>query len=324
MYSPTTRLLTILELLQTRPSMSGEELAQRLEVEPRTIRRYIQMLQDMGMPIEGARGPGGGYRLRPGFKLPPLLFTEEEATAVVLGLLGAHWLEIEISPVAVEGALAKVYRVLPFHGRERLQAISSNIMLSPHQNETRPDASLLVKLSTAIHEQHIVALEYCSHYNVVTQREVEPYGLLGWRGHWHLVAYCRLRKDYRQFRLDRIQRMEVLADKFVKDESFDYQEFIHKHFLAVPARWHVQVEFQAALHLVRHKIPSSYGTLTPTKAGTLFETTYFSLDELARYLLVIGFPFVVHQPAELRDAIRKLGQNLLQIADTVPPEPQRE
>src|ERR671917_969806 len=102
MYHPTTRLLTILELLQTYPMLSGEALARRLEVAPRSIRRYIIMLQDMGMPIEAVRGPGGGYQLRQGFKLPPLLFTEEEATALVLGLLGTTWLELDQSPVAVE------------------------------------------------------------------------------------------------------------------------------------------------------------------------------------------------------------------------------
>src|ERR1700730_8633186 len=140
MYHPTTRLLTILELLQTHPHLSGATLARRPEVEPRSVRRYIIMLQEMGMPVEGVRGPGGGYRLRPGFRLPPLLFTEEEATALVLGLLGAPWLEIDLSSVAVEGALAKVYRVLPIKGRERLQAISSPITLSPHRQEVRPDA----------------------------------------------------------------------------------------------------------------------------------------------------------------------------------------
>ncbi|HEU5089089.1 MAG TPA: HTH domain-containing protein, partial [Roseiflexaceae bacterium] len=113
MYHPTTRLLTILELLQTYATMSGAALARRLEVEPRSVRRYITMLQDMGIPIEAVRGPGGGYQLRPGFKLPPLLFSEEEATAIVLGLLSASWLALGQPSVAVEGALAKVMRVLP-------------------------------------------------------------------------------------------------------------------------------------------------------------------------------------------------------------------
>lgn len=101
MYHPTTRLLTILELLQAHHSLSGEALARRLEVEPRSVRRYITMLQDMGMPIEAVRGPGGGYQLRPGFKLPPLMFTEEEATALVLGLLGTVWLEVGLSLIHI-------------------------------------------------------------------------------------------------------------------------------------------------------------------------------------------------------------------------------
>jgi predicted DNA-binding transcriptional regulator YafY len=132
MYHPTTRLLTILELLQAHPLLSGAELARRLEVEPRSVRRYIQMLQDMGMPVEATYGPGGGYCLRPSFKLPPLLFTEEEATAIALGLLGTAWLEIGMSSVAIEGALAKVARVLPERARERLNAVTTHLMLSPH------------------------------------------------------------------------------------------------------------------------------------------------------------------------------------------------
>src|SRR5689334_14377282 len=106
MYHPTTRLLTILELLQTHSQMSREEMARRLEVEPRTVRRYIQMLQAMGMPVDGARGRGGGYRLRAGCRLQPLLCADEGGTVLVLALLGAPWLEVSLPSVAVEGALA--------------------------------------------------------------------------------------------------------------------------------------------------------------------------------------------------------------------------
>jgi len=120
MYHPTSRVLAVLELLQSRPSITGPELAERLEMDVRTIRRYITHLQDVGIPIEASIGRHGGYRLRPGFKLPPLIFTEEEATAIMLGLLGTSWLEIGQSSVAVQGALAKLSRVLPFRARERL------------------------------------------------------------------------------------------------------------------------------------------------------------------------------------------------------------
>lgn len=135
MYHPTSRVLAVLELLQSRPSITGPELAARLEMDVRTIRRYITHLQDVGIPIEGNIGRYGGYRLRPGFKLPPLMLTEEEAMAVVLGLLASSWLELEQSSLAIEGALAKVSRVLPMHARERLQAVSSHLVLFPHNQQ---------------------------------------------------------------------------------------------------------------------------------------------------------------------------------------------
>src|SRR5437762_13718592 len=125
MYHPTSRVLTVLELIQSRPSITGPELAERLEMDVRTVRRYITHLQDVGIPVEANIGRYGGYRLRPGFKLPPLMLTEEETTAVMLGFLGTPWLEIGQSSVAIEGALAKISRLLPIPSRERLNAMAS-------------------------------------------------------------------------------------------------------------------------------------------------------------------------------------------------------
>jgi predicted DNA-binding transcriptional regulator YafY len=184
MYHPTSRVLAVLELLQSRPSITGPELAARLEMDVRTVRRYIMHLQDVGIPVEANIGRYGGYRLRPGFKLPPLLFTEEEATAIVLGLLASSWLEIGQSPVAIEGALAKVSRVLPLRARERLQAVTSHVILPAQQQEARPDASLLINLSEAIGQCQRIAIDYRSHASEVTHRKVEPYGVVGWKGHW--------------------------------------------------------------------------------------------------------------------------------------------
>src|SRR5581483_11853623 len=181
MYHPTSRVLTVLELIQSRPSITGPELAARLEMDVRTVRRYIAHLQDVGIPVEANIGRYGGYRLRPGFKLPPLIFTEEEATAITLGLLASSWLEIGQSAQAIEGALAKVSRVLPQAARERLQAVSSHLVLFPHHQQARPDASLLIDLSGAIHASQRILLEYRSYHNADTKRKVEPYGLIGWR-----------------------------------------------------------------------------------------------------------------------------------------------
>src|SRR5579884_2984648 len=261
MYHPTSRVLAVLELLQARPSITGPELAARLEMDVRTVRRYIMHLQDVGIPVESNIGRHGGYRLRPGFKLPPLIFTEEEATAIMLGLLTSSWLEIEQSAAAIEGALAKVSRVLPLQARERLQAMTSHLVLFQHGQQERPDASLLIDLSSAIHASQRIAIEYRSQRNEVTHRTVEPYGITGWKGRWFLGGYCCLRQGYRVFRLDRIQHLEVLAETFKKDESFDYREFVKKQYMSrgIP----VAVEFPVDIETLRQRMPTLYGTLTP-------------------------------------------------------------
>jgi len=321
MYHPTSRVLAVLELLQSRPSISGPELAARLEMDVRTVRRYIMHLQDVGIPVEGNIGRYGGYRLRPGFKLPPLLFTEEEATAIVLGLLASSWLEIGQSPVAIEGALAKVSRVLPLHARERLQAVTSHLILPPHQQEARPDASLLISLSEAIAQCQCIALDYCSHSNEVTHRKVEPYGIIGWKGHWYLVGYCCLRQGYRTFRLDRIQQVQYLVEPFEKAEEFDCRADVMEKYGRASGSFHIEVEFQAALSTVRQKIPASYGSLTSTPTGTLLQSQYDDLDDMARYLMVLKLPFVVHQPPELRESLLRLAEQMVQMATAQLPAP---
>jgi predicted DNA-binding transcriptional regulator YafY len=314
MYNPTSRVLTVLELLQSKPSISGPELAARLEIDVRSVRRYITILQDAGIPIEASIGRHGGYRLRPGFKLPPLLFTDEEATAIVLGLLGTSWLEIGQSPIAVEGALAKVLRVLPLRARERLSAVSEHLILSPHQQDARPDAGLLIDLSDAIQQRRRIAIDYRSQDEAVTHRAVEPYGLAGWWGRWYLVGYCCLREGYRLFRLDRMQDVRVLAEPFVRAEDFDCQAYVREHLGKLTSRWQIEVEFQAPLTTVQRKIPAGYGSLTVTPAGVLFQSQYGDIADTARYLLGVNLPFVVHQPQELRDELLRLAQQMIHSA----------
>src|SRR5262252_7481934 len=131
MSHPTTRVLTVLELLQSRPRLSGSELADRLDVDPRTVRRYVSALQDLGVPVESEPGRYGGYRLRPGYKLPPLMFNEEEALALILGLLASRRAGLLDAAPAVEGALAKIDRVLPDRLRGRVQAVQGALGFTP-------------------------------------------------------------------------------------------------------------------------------------------------------------------------------------------------
>jgi len=315
MYHPTSRVLTVLELIQSRPSITGPELAARLEMDVRTVRRYIAHLQDVGIPVEANIGRYGGYRLRPGFKLPPLIFTEEEATAITLGLLASSWLEIGQSAQAIEGALAKVSRVLPQAARERLQAVSSHLVLFPHHQQARPDASLLIDLSGAIHASQRILLEYRSYHNADTKRKVEPYGLSGWRGRWYLGGYCCLRQGYRVFRLDRIQQVEILSETFEKAKDFDYEAFIKREY---EPGVQVEVEFQADLSLVQQKISALYGTLTPTPTGVLLQEKSDDLEGMARYLMALDLPFVIRNPPELRIVLQRLAERILQAAATAP------
>src|SRR6267154_2591198 len=147
MYHPTTRVLTVLELLQAHRQMSGPKLAERLEVDVRSVRRYIVMLQDLGIPIEAERGRYGTYRLLRGFKMPPMMFTEDEALALTLGLLAARRLGMTIAAPAVEGALAKIDRVLPESLRERVQALQETLVLdvvSPERSLSAPGSAVVL------------------------------------------------------------------------------------------------------------------------------------------------------------------------------------
>jgi predicted DNA-binding transcriptional regulator YafY len=317
MYHPTSRVLTVLELLQARPSITGPELAARLEMDVRTVRRYITHLQDVGIPVEANIGRYGGYRLRPGFKLPPLLFTEEEATAILLGLLASPWLEIGQSAAAVEGALAKVSRVLPLRARERLQAMAEHLVFFAPQPAARPDVSLLITLSEAIGQQRRIAIDYHSRQDEITHRKVEPYGIVGWDGHWYLVGYCCLRQGHRTFRLDRIQQAEALAESFERPENFDCRAYLIAHYANKAVRWPFAVEFQALLYTVQQKIPASYGRLSATPAGTLFESHTENLEVQARYLMSLNLPFIIKDPPELREALLRLAEQMRHIANTI-------
>jgi len=314
MYSPTGRVLTVLELLQSRPGLTGPELASRLETDVRTVRRYITKLQDVGIPVESNPGRFGGYRLRPGYKLPPLIFDEQEATAIVLGLIGSSWLQVEQSPAAVEGALSKITRVLPQTARDRLLAMSAVMVMTGGDEGPRPDASLLLLLNDAILSRRCIRLRYLSDRGETTDRTVEPYGLVGRQGRWYLVGWCRLRTDYRTFRLDRIATANPEEERFNRDEKFDFRAYAKKQLETFPVKWHLSVLFTAQPARVRDRIPATIGKLTETTGGVRFE---WGLDDLyygARYLMERGLPFVVEEPEEFRAAMRKLAAEAARIA----------
>ncbi|HUI73138.1 MAG TPA: YafY family protein, partial [Spirochaetia bacterium] len=288
MYHPTGRVLTILELLQSRPGLSGPELAVRLETDVRTVRRYVTKLQDVGIPVESNPGRYGGYRLRPGYKLPPLIFDEQEAAAIVLGLLASTWLEVEQSTASVEGALSKITRVLPQAARDRVLAMSSVTVLPSASDRNRPDAALIMLLSEAVQRHTCAELDYETESGAPSHRVVEPYGLLGRQGKWYLVAFCRLRKDYRIFRLDRIHKAQTIDEEFAKNEDFDFRAYAIDYLENRVAKWRLAVVFAATRKALRERVPSSLGTQAQVPGGVRLEWSVDDLDYAARYLLTRG------------------------------------
>ncbi|CAA9552224.1 MAG: Helix-turn-helix, type 11 [uncultured Thermomicrobiales bacterium] len=173
-YRPTARVLTVLELLQAHGRLTGAALAERLEVDIRTVRSYIETIQDLGIPVEAERGRYGAYRLRPGFKLPPLIFSEDEALALTLSLLAARGSSLAANAPAVEGALAKVERVLPEATRARLQAVERTVVFEDDAARPAPPPATVATLSAAVQAGRSVHLRYRSARAQETERAFDP------------------------------------------------------------------------------------------------------------------------------------------------------
>jgi predicted DNA-binding transcriptional regulator YafY len=310
-YQPTTRVLTVLELLQARGQISGSELAERLEIDRRTVRRYITMLQDLGIPVEAERGRYGGYRLRPGFKLPPLMFTEDEALAIVLGMLTARRIGLTGAAPAVEGALAKVDRVLPAALRERIQAVQETLVLNLRTNEVPPMSATVIALSSAARQRKRVRMRYRSFRDDYTERMIDPYGVVYHGGNWYAAAHCHLRHDARMFRLDRVLTADICDETFVRPDGFDSLDFVLRSLAATPRALPVCVTLRTSLEQARERVPASLATLEDTAAGVRMRC---STDNPAWFALVLASlecELVVHEPSELRDALRDLGERLV-------------
>lgn len=305
MYHPTTRLLTILELLQARPMMSGADLATRLEVDRRTVRKYIMMLQDLGIPIETSRGPTGGYHLRPGFKLPPLMLSHDEALAIILSLLAARRQGIGVEPHLVEGALAKIERVLPDALRQRLQAVQAAVAFVDAPTTPAPPSERVLLISTAVRQQQRLHLRYRSR-DEETERDVDPYGIVSHWEQWYMVGWCHLRQAVRVFRLDRIVAVELETAIFVRPPDFDSLGYVLESLATTPRGWLVEILLAMPLAEAQQHIPLGSAVLEAYDGGVLMRLYSTDLRLTARYLFWLDCPFVIRRPPELQTAMQAL------------------
>jgi len=318
MYSPTTRVLTVLELLQSHDRMTARELASRIEVDPRTIRHYITALQDLGIPIEGERGRYGAYRLRPGFKLPPLMLSEDEAVAITLGLMGARAMGMPSAALAVEGALAKVGRVLPEHLRARVQAMERSITFHAETPKDAPEGDVLLALSHAAQHRQRVWLAYQRWDGEPSERCLDPYGIVQHRGRWYAAGHCHLRHELRVFRVDRIAAIRTLPDQFQRPPDIDILDVVLTSIAKTPGEWEAQVLLHTSFEQAREWLPASLALLEPAEDGVLMRCFAQDIDWLAHAVLSLPCPLQVLGPPALHQALATLARRAAQFGGSAP------
>jgi predicted DNA-binding transcriptional regulator YafY len=314
--TPTARLLELLELLQTQPLITGREISDRLEIDPRTVRRYVEALQDLGIPVEGQRGVGGGYRIRPGYRLPPLMLTDDEAVAVALGVQAAGRLGLSGSAEAVEGALVKIHRVLPDGLRRRVEALEATLDFT---SRTRPVAPVrgdtVLLLADVIRRRRRVRGTYRAFSGEETRRELSPHGLVIHSGRWYLAAHDHLRDDLRTFRVDRMRRLRAISETAVDPPAdFDAVAYVSTSLARVPWRWEVEVLLDIPVGEAARRVPATLAELVDEEGGTVLRMRVGSLDWMATVLAGLGCDFAIRHPDELRVSVRELGERLARSA----------
>lgn len=310
--SSTARIFALLELLQASPVVTGAEVADRLGIDRRTVRRDVAALQHLGIPVVGERGTGGGYRLRPGFRLPPLMLSAEEASAAVLALAAARRIGLG-QPEAAAAAMGKLRRVLPASLRLRTEALEAVVAFTgrvPHAVPVAGETVLL--LAEAIFRRRRARLHYEAFGGRRGNRELSPFGLVVHEARWYLVAHDHGRRALRTFRVDRISD-PVLLDTAAAaaPDDFDGVAHVERSLAAVPWRWEVLVRVELAPDEARRRVAGTLAQVREGAGGTELELRAESLDWVAELLAGLGCGFTVIRPGpELRAALGRVADRL--------------
>jgi len=316
-YRPTARVLTVLELLQSHGRMTGAELARRLEVNIRTVRDYIEMLADLGIPVEAERGRYGAYRLRPGYKLPPLIFTEEPSFVLTLSLLMAQEQGFAQASPAFEGILAKVMRVLPETTRTQVQAVEQTVLFEDRSFRVAPSLLAVKVLSSALQAGRRVQLHYRTPQGEITERGFDPYGVVSHERVWYTIGYCHLRQGQRLFRLDRIVQVEMANETFSLPVNFDVHKAVQRVLASVPKEWQIEVWLKTTLLEAQRSLRLSQAFFEEKSSGVLLHGEAEDLSWVAQKLAGLGMPFIIHRPQELRVAMSQYAQKLANYAQQI-------
>ncbi|HKU40893.1 MAG TPA: YafY family protein [Polyangiales bacterium] len=316
MLQTSARLLRLLTMLQARRSWTGPELAERLEVTARTLRRDVDRLRSLGYPVHSTSGTAGGYRLGAGAALPPLMLEDDEGIAVSLALQIVAGGTVAGIEDAAQRALAKLEQVLPNRLRRRIKTLRSSIVRLSDAGPT-VDLSAVSALAAACEAQHEVGFDYSDHSARPSRRWVEPHRLVHMDRRWYLVAWDKTRSDWRTFRVDRIQLPLETGAPFASRSSpdDDVGAYVSRSVSSVMYRYQVCVLFAASLEDVRARIPGSAGQLEAVDAGSCrLRTGGHTLDSVLIWLACTGFDFTIEEPSELADHLQFAAARLGRLA----------
>ncbi|MEU3242885.1 YafY family protein [Streptomyces sp. NPDC006875] len=324
---PIARVLTLLELLQSGGIRTTAGLAERLGVDERTVRRYIDHLLDLDVPVESVRGRHGGYRLAPGYRMPPLMLTDDEALAVLLGLLAARRAGLTTAMgTASETAAAKIRRVLPQRLAGRLDSMSDSLTFTARPGEAVPsDSTVLLSITDAVRHRRPIAIRYTAADGRHSERTVHPYGVVAHAGKWYLNAADLTADDDRTFRLDRITEIRTLPGSFEPPAGLDPAKRVLTALATAPYRYEVTLRVQGNAEEIDARLPAGVAVVRELSSDPgdanleserwcLVDLRVERLDWLPAVLASLDMPFLIERPDELRVLVVELAEHLARSA----------
>jgi predicted DNA-binding transcriptional regulator YafY len=307
MLETSARLLRLLSLFQGRRYWSGPDLAHRLDVTSRTLRRDVDKLRTLGYPIHSTSGAEGGYQLGAGSHMPPLLLDDEEAVAVALGLRSAAAGAIEGVEEASMRALSKIEQILPPRLARRVAALQT-VVVMPARKGSSVDARTLSTIAGACRDHEVLRFRYRDHAGTASARSVEPHRLVNTGRRWYLVAWDSDRNDWRTFRVDRIQPRVTTGPRFVPREppAQDLAAYVARGvWYAPPCRARIKLLVAAAV--VAERLPPGVGLIEPIdEHSCFFDMGASTFESLAMHLVLLGVDFELAEPPELVNEVRRL------------------
>jgi predicted DNA-binding transcriptional regulator YafY len=317
MWETSARLLKLLSLLQARRDWSGADLAVRLEVSERTVRRDVERLRDLGYPVHASRGTDGGYRLGAGAAMPPLLLDDDEAVAVAVGLRTAARSPVTGIEETSVRALAKLENILPSRLRRRVSALADYTVPIPPDSPAPPvDPTVLTTLASACRDHERLRFDYRSHDGSSTVRSVEPYRLVSWGRKWYLVAWDTERDDWRTFRVDRIEPRTPGGPRFTPREfPGDVAAYVARGVSAAGYRFQARITVHAPAEVVAARINPAIGVVEGIdEHSCVLSTGADSVETVAVYAGLLDADFTVSEPPELVERLRMLADRYRRAA----------